>query len=113
MVRGLPAYEWWKNPPDEVLLRVYLFNVTNSERFESGVDKKLELNEIGPIVFRCENMQYYNILYYNITTVCNVPTIFFIVDKLLPRGKGIASAQLLLTYLISKNNNKKITAKNK
>ncbi|XP_050438444.1 scavenger receptor class B member 1-like [Adelges cooleyi] len=52
MVRGLPAYEWWKNPPDEVLLRVYLFNVTNSERFESGLDSKLELNEIGPIVFR-------------------------------------------------------------
>jgi len=52
MVRGLPAYEWWKNPPDEVLLRVYLFNVTNSERFENGLDSKLELNEIGPIVFR-------------------------------------------------------------
>jgi len=52
MVRGLPAYEWWKNPPDQVLLRVYLFNVTNSERFESGLDSKLELNEIGPIVFR-------------------------------------------------------------
>lgn len=52
MVRGLPAYEWWKNPPDEVLLRVYLFNVTNSERFETGIDSKLELNEIGPIVFR-------------------------------------------------------------
>ncbi|XP_050531125.1 scavenger receptor class B member 1-like [Daktulosphaira vitifoliae] len=52
MVRGLPAYEWWKNPPDEVLLRVYLFNVTNSERFENGLDNKLELNEIGPIVFR-------------------------------------------------------------
>lgn len=52
MVRGLPAYEWWKNPPDEVLLRVYLFNVTNSEQFESGIDSKLELNEIGPIVFR-------------------------------------------------------------
>lgn len=54
MVRGLPAYEWWKNPPDEVLLRVYLFNVTNSERFEHGLDSKLELNEIGPIVFRWE-----------------------------------------------------------
>lgn len=104
MVRGLPAYEWWKNPPDEVLLRVYLFNVTNSERFESGIDKKLELDEIGPIVFRCENMQYYNILYYNITTACNVPTIFFIVGKL-PRGEGIVSAQLL-TYLIFKNNGK-------
>lgn len=54
MVRGLPAYEWWKNPPDEVLLRVYLFNVTNSENFEKGIDSKLELNEIGPIVFRYE-----------------------------------------------------------
>ncbi|VVC37650.1 Hypothetical protein CINCED_3A019407 [Cinara cedri] len=52
MVRGLPAYEWWKNPPDEVLLRVYLFNVTNSKRFEEGIDSTLELNEIGPLVFR-------------------------------------------------------------
>lgn len=58
MVRGLPAYEWWKNPPDEVLLRVYLFNVTNSEQFENGIDSKLELNEIGPIVFRCVYIFY-------------------------------------------------------
>jgi scavenger receptor class B protein 1 len=52
MIRGLPPFEWWKNPPDEVLLRVYVFNVTNSEEFMSGQDYQLHLEEVGPFVFR-------------------------------------------------------------
>lgn len=51
-VIGLPAYEWWKNPPDEVLLRVYIFNITNSEEFLNGTDARLRLQEVGPIVFK-------------------------------------------------------------
>lgn len=54
MVRGLPAYEWWANPPDEVLLRVYLFNITNADEFLHDSDVKLKMEEIGPYVFRYE-----------------------------------------------------------
>lgn len=41
----------WKNPPEPVATEVYLFNVTNSERFLSGEDEKLNIEEIGPIIY--------------------------------------------------------------
>ena len=47
-----PNFIWWKDPQPEILLNVYVFNITNSEDFISGKDKKLKLQEIGPIVFR-------------------------------------------------------------
>ncbi|XP_054281067.1 scavenger receptor class B member 1-like [Macrosteles quadrilineatus] len=52
MVRGLPAYEWWANPPDEVLLRVYLFNITNAQQFLDDPEAKLHMQEVGPYIFR-------------------------------------------------------------
>ncbi|XP_060534329.1 scavenger receptor class B member 1-like isoform X2 [Cylas formicarius] len=52
MIPGFPAYEWWLHPPDEVLMKVYVFNVTNSERFLNGTDKKLRIKEIGPLIYR-------------------------------------------------------------
>lgn len=48
---GFPPFDWWADPPDEVKLRVYVFNVTNHERFLSGADEKMNLQEIGPIVY--------------------------------------------------------------
>ncbi|KAJ8916567.1 hypothetical protein NQ315_000211 [Exocentrus adspersus] len=52
MTPGLPPYEWWLDPPEEVLLKVYLFNVTNAEEFLNGTEPKLRLAEVGPIVYR-------------------------------------------------------------
>nr|XP_037867307.1 scavenger receptor class B member 1-like isoform X2 [Bombyx mori] len=34
------------------LLEVYLFNVTNAERFLDGADKKMKMKEIGPFVYQ-------------------------------------------------------------
>lgn len=48
---GLPPFEWWKTPPDAVLMNVYIFNYTNSEAFLNGTDDKLKVEEIGPIVY--------------------------------------------------------------
>lgn len=53
MQPGLPAFEWWATPPDEVLLRVYVFNVTNQHDYESGRTDKLHVQELGPYIFRC------------------------------------------------------------
>lgn len=47
-----PDFIWWKNPEPEILLNVYLFNITNREDFIAGKDAKLKLQEIGPIVFQ-------------------------------------------------------------
>ncbi|XP_041970155.1 scavenger receptor class B member 1-like [Aricia agestis] len=48
---GLPPFDWWADPPDKVKMRVHVFNVTNHERFLAGVDTKLDVNEVGPIVY--------------------------------------------------------------
>lgn len=47
-----PSFFWWKIPEPEVLLKAHIFNITNSVEFIAGRDKKLKLQEIGPIVFR-------------------------------------------------------------
>lgn len=52
MTTIFPSYIWWKNPDPEILLNVYIFNITNSAEFISGADKKLKLQEIGPITFQ-------------------------------------------------------------
>lgn len=57
---GLPAYDWWVSPPDEILLRIYLFNITNLEAFLSGTDQKLNLDEVGPIIFQ-EKLNHTNV----------------------------------------------------
>ncbi|KAJ2943382.1 hypothetical protein O0L34_g12193 [Tuta absoluta] len=59
---GFPPYEWWADPPDEVKLRVYVFNVTNHERFSQGLDEKMVVQEIGPIVY-LEKLLHYNITF--------------------------------------------------
>ncbi|XP_075218703.1 scavenger receptor class B member 1-like [Lycorma delicatula] len=64
MVRGLPAYDWWLNPPDEVLLRVYVFNITNAEAFLDGSEKKLRLDEIGPYIFR-EKLEHSDVRFHD------------------------------------------------
>lgn len=51
MVPGFPAYDWWVDPPDEVLLKAYIFNVTNAEAFLNGTDRKLKMEEVGPFVY--------------------------------------------------------------
>lgn len=51
MIPGFPAYNWWLDPPDEILLKVYAFNVTNTFRFLNGKDKKMKMQEVGPFVF--------------------------------------------------------------
>ncbi|KAB0800229.1 hypothetical protein PPYR_05969 [Photinus pyralis] len=44
-------FNLWKNPPYVLLLRIYLFNVTNPQEFLDGTDK-LRFQEVGPYVFK-------------------------------------------------------------
>lgn len=41
----------WKEPPVPVETKVYIFNYTNVDRFMSGEDQTLRLQEIGPIIY--------------------------------------------------------------
>lgn len=49
--KGFPSRTSWQDPPAGTL-RCYIFNVTNTEAFLNGTDKKLHLQEIGPIVYK-------------------------------------------------------------
>lgn len=46
-----PAYSMWRAPPLKPLVKIYLFNYTNVKEFESGVVKKLNVQETGPYVY--------------------------------------------------------------
>ncbi|XP_059057207.1 scavenger receptor class B member 1-like [Achroia grisella] len=65
---GFPPFEWWADPPDEVKLRVYVFNVTNHDRFMSGLDEKINMEEIGPIVY-LEKLLHSNIVFNENSTM--------------------------------------------
>ncbi|KAK9506452.1 hypothetical protein O3M35_008390 [Rhynocoris fuscipes] len=62
MMKGLPAYDWWQSPPDEVLLKAHVFNVTNSEDFMRGRNDKLIIKEVGPYIFR-EKLYHTNVTF--------------------------------------------------
>lgn len=68
IIQGLPAFDWWKNPPDEVLLKVFVFNVTNSEEFLNKKATKLQLQEIGPIIYR-EKLIHTNVIFNENSTL--------------------------------------------
>lgn len=62
MIPGFPPYDWWLNPPDEVHLKVYIFNVTNPDHFLNGTDTKLKLQEIGPFTF-LEKLKHTDVIF--------------------------------------------------
>ena len=49
--KGFPSQANWVPSPYGTL-KCYLFNVTNAEKFLNGTDKKLKIDEVGPIVYR-------------------------------------------------------------
>ncbi|XP_075148935.1 scavenger receptor class B member 1 [Haematobia irritans] len=49
---GTVLYNLWLQPPLEVLITVYMFNVTNLEAYTRGIDSKLKVEEVGPYVYQ-------------------------------------------------------------
>ncbi|VVC33177.1 Hypothetical protein CINCED_3A004628 [Cinara cedri] len=71
-VEGSFAYQLWQKPPVKVYINVYIFNVTNADRFLSGQDDKLNVVEIGPYVY-WEELENTNCTFYSNDTVTYVP----------------------------------------
>ncbi|KAG5674770.1 hypothetical protein PVAND_004720 [Polypedilum vanderplanki] len=42
---------WYINPPVNKIIKVHVFNYTNIEKYKSGEDKKLHVQDIGPFSF--------------------------------------------------------------
>lgn len=45
-------YKLWEKPPLEVLISIFIFNITNAEEFLSGQNDKLKVVEVGPYVYQ-------------------------------------------------------------
>lgn len=45
------SFELWRKPPVKPLVKIHIFNYTNLEEYEKGVDKKLHVQDIGPYVY--------------------------------------------------------------
>ncbi|XP_066251064.1 scavenger receptor class B member 1-like isoform X2 [Euwallacea similis] len=48
---GSIFFKLWSNPPYDVFLKVYMFNITNTEEFLNG-SEKMNVVEVGPYVYR-------------------------------------------------------------
>lgn len=44
-------FNLWQNPPVNLYIKIYLFNITNAEQFMKG-EEKMKVEEIGPYVYR-------------------------------------------------------------
>lgn len=45
------VFELWRKPPIDIFIKVYIFNITNSEEFLRG-EEKLKVVEAGPYVYQ-------------------------------------------------------------
>lgn len=70
---GGEIFELWRNPPVELYLKVYLWNVTNHDDYISGKADKLVFQEVGPYVYRL--VDYFNQPFY-LNTVIKVLFIY-------------------------------------
>lgn len=55
LANGSKAKERWQKPPIYPLLKVYIFNYTNTEDFLSGKDDILRVQEVGPLTYNETN----------------------------------------------------------
>jgi hypothetical protein len=78
---GRMLFNIWINIPVEVFLNVYVFNITNSQDFLSGQDKKLKVSQIGPYPYR-ELLEHRNPIFNENGTIT-----FQIVRKVVPLKK--------------------------
>lgn len=49
---GTRAYEYWINPPVQLVQNFYIYNYTNVEDFESGKADKLKVQQLGPYTYK-------------------------------------------------------------
>ncbi|KAK5649342.1 hypothetical protein RI129_000371 [Pyrocoelia pectoralis] len=64
-------FNLWKEPPFDLLIRVYVFNVTNSVEFLEGTEK-LRFEEIGPYVYK-ETLYNTNVTFNDNGTISFTP----------------------------------------
>lgn len=100
MSRIYPSFVWWKIPHVEVYLNAYIFNITNSAEFISGADKKLKLQEIGPITFQ-EVMEHKDIEFHSENSTMSYTIERKLIFKESANIKGILNQTIIVPNMAS------------
>jgi hypothetical protein len=45
------TFNWWRQPPVEPVIKIYIYNVTNADEFLID-GQKPKIDELGPYVYR-------------------------------------------------------------
>ncbi|XP_043262677.1 scavenger receptor class B member 1-like [Colletes gigas] len=64
-------FNLWRKPPINVYIQMYIFNITNEEKFLKG-EEKLKVEEIGPYVYQ-EILENQNVTWHNNGTISYIP----------------------------------------
>ncbi|XP_058457952.1 platelet glycoprotein 4 isoform X2 [Malaya genurostris] len=60
----MPHYKWWLNTSDVlVTCKIYIFSVTNGQRWLENLDDTLNFEEIGPITYR-ETLEHLDVVFH-------------------------------------------------
>lgn len=94
-----PNYHWWKNPIPEILMKLYIFNITNSEEFIAGRDKTLKLQEIGPIIF-VEETKHTDIVFHEENSTMSYTVNRRLIFKEDANVKGILNQTIIVTNMV-------------
>lgn len=95
-----PSFFWWKDPEPEILLKVFIFNITNSEEYIAGSDDKLKLQEIGPITFQ-EILEHSDIVFHDENSTMSYTVTRQIVFKESANIKGILNQTVIVPNMAS------------
>lgn len=95
-----PSFFWWKTPEPEVLLKAYIFNITNSAEFIAGTDTKLKLQEVGPITFQ-EVLEHSDIVFHSENSTMSYTVSRRIVYKESANIKGVLNQTIIVPNMAS------------
>lgn len=92
-----PSYFWWKHPEPEVLFKVFVFNITNSDEYIAGSDAKLKLREIGPITFQ-EILEHSDVAFHDENSTMSYTVTRRLVFKESANIKGILNQTVICIF---------------
>ncbi|XP_043947113.1 scavenger receptor class B member 1 isoform X1 [Drosophila biarmipes] len=72
MTEGGEIFNLWAQPPVDLYIKIYLFNITNAEAFLAG-QEQLKVEQVGPYVYK-EIMTHENVTFNTNNTMSSTPS---------------------------------------
>ncbi|KAH8251459.1 hypothetical protein KR038_000161, partial [Drosophila bunnanda] len=72
MSEGGEIFNLWADPPVDLYIKIYLFNITNAEAFLAGREQ-LKVEQVGPYVYK-EIMSHKNVTFNKNNTMSSTPS---------------------------------------